>query len=133
MRRAFRPNSSSIPSHVVENYRQVVGMVIAMKGSLSVYSMSQLLGIAEDEFCAILNPISSIIHVPSNDVDVGFYHAMAKESIMGDPIGEEDKMFFSDDSEGYDVDVGFYHATAKEFIMGDPRLLPSRSHDFSEV
>ncbi|KAF8338216.1 uncharacterized protein EI90DRAFT_3042133, partial [Cantharellus anzutake] len=38
MRRAFRPNVASIPSHVVNNYRQVVGMVVAAQEPLSVYS-----------------------------------------------------------------------------------------------
>ncbi|KAF8338209.1 uncharacterized protein EI90DRAFT_3042109, partial [Cantharellus anzutake] len=89
MRRAFRPNMASIPSHVVNNYRQVVGMVVVAHDPLSVYSMSRLLGIAEDEIYAILNPIGSIIDIPSNNMNVKFYHATAKEFITGDPIGEE--------------------------------------------
>ncbi|KAF8315565.1 uncharacterized protein EI90DRAFT_3135100 [Cantharellus anzutake] len=85
LQRAYMPDSSAMPADVAKMYHLLVGTIIAARTSLSVYSMSQLLGIAEDEAQATLEPISSII---GEDVEgVKFYHATAKEFIMGDPIG----------------------------------------------
>ncbi|KAF8338823.1 uncharacterized protein EI90DRAFT_3039281, partial [Cantharellus anzutake] len=102
MRRAFRPHLSRIRPHIEKNYREVVGMVVAARAPLSVHSMSHLLGIAKGKIHGILNPISSIIDVPSNNAKVKFYHATAKEFITGAPIGDdEDKVFFINDPKGY--------------------------------
>ncbi|KAF8309609.1 uncharacterized protein EI90DRAFT_3104421 [Cantharellus anzutake] len=103
LRRAYMPDSSAMPADVAKMYCLLVGTIIAVHRSLSVYSMSQLLGIAKDEARATLEPISSIIELPSDDMaGVKFYHATAKEFITGDPIGNEnDKIFFINDKEGY--------------------------------
>ncbi|KAF8324841.1 uncharacterized protein EI90DRAFT_2213321 [Cantharellus anzutake] len=103
LRRAYVRSSSAVPLDVAKMYRLLVGTIIAAHRSLSVYSMSQLLGIAEDEAQATLEPISSIIELPSDDMaGVKFYHATAKEFITGDPIGNEnDKIFFINDKKGY--------------------------------
>jgi hypothetical protein len=78
-------------------------MMVAALSELSVYEMSQLLGIAEDEVYSTLKPISTIVDLPSdNRKDVIFYHATAREFIRGNPIGEEqDKVFFINDGQGY--------------------------------
>src|SRR5260370_18100396 len=98
------PNPHKLyPPHVADNYRLVVGTIVAAWDSLSLYSMSQLLGITDEAIRQILKPISSIVHLPSDDTKgIKFYHATVREFITGTPIGEErDRMFFIDDAEGY--------------------------------
>ncbi|KAF8322346.1 uncharacterized protein EI90DRAFT_3077986 [Cantharellus anzutake] len=103
LRRAYMPHSSNIRPQVAKNYREVVGMMVAADWGFSVYDMSQLLGIAEDEVYSTLKPISTIVYLPSdNRKEVKFYHATAREFLVGNPIGEErDKVFFISDVKGY--------------------------------
>ncbi|KAF8341615.1 uncharacterized protein EI90DRAFT_1759163 [Cantharellus anzutake] len=70
---------------------------------MNVSFMSQLFKIGEGEIRATLEPISSIVNLPSeNTAKVTLYHATAKEFIMGGPIGDEkDKVFFINDVKGY--------------------------------
>ncbi|KAF8316992.1 uncharacterized protein EI90DRAFT_3085583 [Cantharellus anzutake] len=109
MRRAYMRNSSSIRQHVVKNYREVVGILVAASWSdLGTDDISQLLGIAEDEVRSTLKPISSIVHLPSDiEQSVKFYHATAKEFIIGNPIGEkQDEVFFIHDDKGKGYSIG---------------------------
>ncbi|KAF8338805.1 uncharacterized protein EI90DRAFT_3039233, partial [Cantharellus anzutake] len=128
MRRAFRPRLSRIRPHIEKNYREVVGILVAAKEPLSVYSMSHLLGIADGKIHAILDPLSSIISVPPNSAEVKFYHATAKEFITGVPIGDdEDKGFFIDDPKGYFLGLRllrFVNNTIQRNEIGLPTELP---------
>ncbi|KAF8318543.1 uncharacterized protein EI90DRAFT_3083385 [Cantharellus anzutake] len=117
LRRAYMSDQSTIPPHVIENYRQVIGTIIAARRPLSLYSMSQLLGIAEDEVHATLEPISSIVEFSSEKsrslqslmrvlrldaVYPKFYHATMKEFLMDRPFGHEsDQSFFINDLKGH--------------------------------
>ncbi|KAF8324175.1 uncharacterized protein EI90DRAFT_2365051 [Cantharellus anzutake] len=119
LRRAYMSDQSTIPSHVAENYRQVIGTIIAAYKPLSLNSMSQLLGIAEDELRATLEPIGSIVEFSSEKsrplqslmrvlritpdaVYPKFYHATMKEFLTDHPFGHEsDQPFFISDLEGH--------------------------------
>ncbi|KAF8340415.1 uncharacterized protein EI90DRAFT_3035477 [Cantharellus anzutake] len=119
LRRAYMSDQPTIPPHVIKNYRQVIGMIIAACRPLSLYSMSQLLGIAEEEVCATLEPISSIVEFSSENsrslqglmrvlritpdaVYPKFYHATMKEFLVDHPIGHEsDQPFFISDLKGH--------------------------------
>ncbi|KAF8336418.1 uncharacterized protein EI90DRAFT_172915 [Cantharellus anzutake] len=61
LRRAYMSDSSGVPPHIATKYRQLVGTITVAFEPLSVFSMSQLLGIAEEEVLAVLEPISSIV------------------------------------------------------------------------
>ncbi|KAF8341564.1 uncharacterized protein EI90DRAFT_1754486 [Cantharellus anzutake] len=103
LRQAYMPDSSGIHSDAAKKYCLVVGAIIAARMPMNVSFMSQLFKIGEDEIRATLEPISSIVNLPSGNTEgVTFYHASAKEFIMGEPIGDEkDKVFFIDDVKGY--------------------------------
>ncbi|KAF8328588.1 uncharacterized protein EI90DRAFT_3126043 [Cantharellus anzutake] len=90
---------------------------------------SVLFGIAEPEIRAMLEPISSIIHLPSQNTErVNFYHATAKEFITGDPIGEErDEVFFINDVEGYSLGLPLlrlFNSHCERNAFGVPTELP---------
>ena len=65
--------------------------------------MARLLGKTSEEIRGTLEPISSIIDLPSdNTEEVKFYHATMREFITGKPKGtEEDERFFIEDTRGY--------------------------------
>ncbi|KAF8328557.1 uncharacterized protein EI90DRAFT_1534727 [Cantharellus anzutake] len=103
LRRAYMLDSSDIHPDVAKKYRLVVGAIVAAHEPMRVSFMSQLFNIGEDEIRATLEPISSIVNLPSgNTEEVTLYHATAQEFITGEPIGnEKDKVFFIDDPKGY--------------------------------
>ncbi|KAF8333234.1 uncharacterized protein EI90DRAFT_643170 [Cantharellus anzutake] len=115
LRRAYVVDSSGVRPQTAKKYFQVVGTIIAAHEPLSVFSMSQLLGMSEEEVLAILEPISSLVDLsqvsrserssgnpPVDAKSVIFYHATMKEFITGDPIGNEnDRVFFFKDVKGY--------------------------------
>ncbi|KAF8326201.1 uncharacterized protein EI90DRAFT_1965133 [Cantharellus anzutake] len=77
-----------------------------------------------DEAQATLQPISSIIELPLEDMGVKFYHATAQEFITGNPIGDEnDKIFFINDKKGYFLGpllLQILNNCCKENIPTDP-------------
>ncbi|KAF8328594.1 uncharacterized protein EI90DRAFT_3290513 [Cantharellus anzutake] len=103
LRQAYMLDSSGIHPDVAKKYRSVIGAIVAMHEPMTISFMSQLFKIGEDEIRATLEPISSIVNLPSeNTEEVILYHATAKEFIMGEPIGnEKDRVFFIDDVKGY--------------------------------
>ncbi|KAF8328606.1 uncharacterized protein EI90DRAFT_3017645 [Cantharellus anzutake] len=103
LRQAYMLDSSDIHPDVAKKYRSVVGAIVAARMTMNVSFMSQLFKIGEDEIRATLEPISSIVNLPSeNTEEVTLYHATAQEFITGEPIGDEkDKVFFIDDVKGY--------------------------------
>ncbi|KAF8334952.1 uncharacterized protein EI90DRAFT_380291 [Cantharellus anzutake] len=103
LRQAYEVDSAGIPPDVSKMYRLVITAILTASGLRNVSSMSQMFGISEDEIYATLEPISSIINLPSeNESEITFYHATAREFITGEPIGDEkDKVFFIDDVNGY--------------------------------
>jgi hypothetical protein len=115
---------------VAKNYREVVGILVAASWSdLGTDDISQLLGIAEDEVCSILKPISSIVDLCSdNEQTVKFYHATAKEFITGDPIGEkQNEVFFIRDVNGYSIGLRllrFVNDVIQKNEFGIPTELP---------
>ncbi|KAF8317244.1 uncharacterized protein EI90DRAFT_3170488 [Cantharellus anzutake] len=81
LRRAYMPDSSAMPVDVAKMYHLLVGTISSAHSSLRI---------AKDEAQATLEPISSIIELPSEDwKGVKFYHAKAQEFITGSPIGQE--------------------------------------------
>ncbi|KAF8333224.1 uncharacterized protein EI90DRAFT_3053448, partial [Cantharellus anzutake] len=141
LRRAYIFDSSGVPPHIAENYRQVVATINVAFEPLSVFSMSQLLGIAEEEVLAILDPISSIVsfyeesglerssQTSSEDPKgVKFYHATMKEFIAGDPIGNEnDKVFFIKDVNKYFLGprlLRLFNKSCERDVFGEPAILP---------
>ncbi|KAF8331424.1 uncharacterized protein EI90DRAFT_1020586 [Cantharellus anzutake] len=98
LRRAYTLESSPVRPNVIENYRLVVGTIAVAREPLSLHSIAQLLGITEDEVYATLRPIGSIVDLPSTgEGRPKFYHATAKEFIVGHPIsGTCDHPFFID-------------------------------------
>ncbi|KAF8330924.1 uncharacterized protein EI90DRAFT_3059884 [Cantharellus anzutake] len=141
LRRAYIFDSSGVPPHIAENYRQVVATINVAFEPLSVFSMSQLLGIGEEEVLAILDPISSIVdfseesglehssQTSSEDPKVvKFYHATMKEFIAGDPIGDEnDKVFFIKDVNKYFLGpplLRLFNNSCERDVFGEPAILP---------
>ena len=99
---AMPNNELTVSPHVLRTYQQVVGTVIAARKPLSVQTMSNILAISEGDIRAVLDPIGSIINAPISDDDtVHFYHATAKEFLIGPPQGDDhDRGFFFTDIEG---------------------------------
>jgi len=94
-------NGLAVSPDVLYNYRAVVGTVIAAQRRLSVRTISTILAISEEEVRAVLDPIGSIINVPTDHDPVHFYHATAKEFLTDPPRGDEnDRAFFFTDVEG---------------------------------
>ena len=98
LRRAY----FGVSRYVLATYREVVGTIIAAHGPLGVRTISKVLGISEGDVLAILDPIGSIINVPTwDDTPVHFYHHTAKEFLTGSPQGDDnDREFFFDDTKG---------------------------------
>ncbi|KAF8333607.1 uncharacterized protein EI90DRAFT_586263 [Cantharellus anzutake] len=96
LHRAYMPDRSRIHPEVAKNYHAVIGTMVTAPVAFSVHGMSQILEISEDEVRATLEPISSMVDLPSDNAeDIKFYHATAREFVTGDPIGEgSDKVFF---------------------------------------
>ncbi|KAF8311108.1 uncharacterized protein EI90DRAFT_1052858 [Cantharellus anzutake] len=130
LRRAYLQHRPKIDPHIAKKYREVVGMMIVARRKLSVYDLSQLLGlIPEHEVHSILKPISSIIDLPSvNKKPVKFYHATVKEFITGIPIGKKkDKVFFISDKKGYSIGLQllrFLNGVIERNEFGFPTELP---------
>ncbi|KAF8336406.1 uncharacterized protein EI90DRAFT_172085 [Cantharellus anzutake] len=143
LRRAYMFDSSGVPPHIAEKYRQLVGTIIVAFEPLSVFSMSQLLGIAEEEVLAILEPVSSIVdfseesgleHPPKRPLEdpkpkgVKFYHATMVEFIKGDSIGNEnDKVFFIKNVNKYFLGLPllrFFNNSCEGDVFGEPAILP---------
>ncbi|KAF8334949.1 uncharacterized protein EI90DRAFT_380394 [Cantharellus anzutake] len=130
LRQAYVVDSVGIPSGVSEMYRLVVTAILTASGLRNVSSMSQMLGISEDDIHATLEPISSIINLPSeNAKDITFYHATASEFITGKPIGDEkDEVFFIDDVNGYLLGLPllrYFNDCCERNEFGIPTDLPS--------
>lgn len=98
LRRAY----SGAPPDVLRTYRGVVGAVIAAREPLSMGTTSKILGISREDILAALNPIGSIIDVPTSDGGLArFYHATTKEFLIGPPQGnKDDEEFFISNANG---------------------------------
>ena len=132
LRRAFTSESTKIPQRVFSDYRQVVGTVAAARGEVSVDIMSHLLGKTPEEIRGSLKPISSIVDLPSDDTgQVKFYHATAREFVIGKPKGgRKDKVFFVKDTEGYFLGLSllkFLNNAPEQFNMPTNRPLGDRN------
>ncbi|KAF8338898.1 uncharacterized protein EI90DRAFT_3117967 [Cantharellus anzutake] len=79
MQRAYMRNSSGIRPHMAQNYRKVIGILVA----------------------------ASWIHLPSDiKQTVKFYHATVQEFITGDPIGKkQDKNWARADDSGGELET----------------------------
>ncbi|KAF8330915.1 uncharacterized protein EI90DRAFT_3059824 [Cantharellus anzutake] len=147
LRRAYIFDSSGVLPHIAENYRQVVATINAAFEPLSVFFISQLSGIAEEEVLAILDPIRSIVDLSSKSGSerssesppessseemqgVKFYHATMKEFITGDPIGNEnDKVFFIRDANKYFIGLPLlriFNNSCERDVFADPTSSPLR-------
>lgn len=77
-----------------------MGAVIALIEPLPLNSLAQLLKMSRSETASALQPISSILNIPDNEVaPVHFLHATAREFLTGEPVGsdeEKEKFFFND-------------------------------------
>ncbi|KAF8330738.1 uncharacterized protein EI90DRAFT_3059111, partial [Cantharellus anzutake] len=149
LRRAYIVGSSGVRTHTAKKYRQVVATINAAFEPLSVFFISQLSGIAEEEVLAILDPICSIVDLSSKfglersseslpesppessseEIQgVKFYHATMKEFIMGDPIGDDnDKVFFIRDANKYFIGLPllrFFNSSCERDMFGLPTVLP---------
>ena len=103
LRRAFMSGPIEIPEYVISDYRQVIGTIVAARDEVGVNTMARLLGKTSEEIRGTLEPISSIIDLPSDNTNkVKFYHATIKEFITGKPKGtQKDGVFFTNDMNGY--------------------------------
>ena len=103
LRQAFPSASTGMSEHVISGYHQVVGTLVAAQEEVSVNTMAHLLEKTPREIRGTLEPISSIVDLPSHDTDqVKFYHETVKEFITGKPRGgRKDGIFFIKDTEGY--------------------------------
>ena len=93
LRRAYR----GVHPSVLDRYRKVVGTVIVVDIPLNFATISKILDISDERIRAALDPISPILNVPTSDNDpIHFYHATAKEFLIGPPHGDDREFFFSD-------------------------------------
>ncbi|KAF8318556.1 uncharacterized protein EI90DRAFT_2706512 [Cantharellus anzutake] len=141
LRRAYMSNQSSIRPRVINNYRQVIGMIIAAYQPLSLYSISKLLGVAEDEIRATLDPISSIVALSQQEslsydfseeslshddpLYPTFYHATMKEFLADRPFGRKsDRPFFISDSKGYFLGLPLLRLINNVIEHNEPKVRP---------
>ncbi|KAF8336471.1 uncharacterized protein EI90DRAFT_3045857, partial [Cantharellus anzutake] len=145
LRRAYIVGSSGVRKDIAEKYRHVVAIINAAFEPLSVFFISQLSGIAEEEVLAILEPIGSIVDLSSESglerfsevppessskkmQGVKFYHATMKEFITGDSIGSEnDQVFFIKDANKYFIGLPllrFFNNSCERDVFGEPTILP---------
>jgi len=91
----------AVSPYIHRTYRDVVGAVLALRIAPSVQVVSRILAISEGDIRAVLDPIGSIVNTPtSSDKPVHFYHATAKEFLIGPPYGDKDDRVFFFDTKG---------------------------------
>ncbi|KAF8331333.1 uncharacterized protein EI90DRAFT_1010518 [Cantharellus anzutake] len=75
----------------------------------------------EVEVYSTLKPISSIVHLPQRITEAPrFYHATAKEFIIGEPIGDaSDQSFFINDTNGYSLGLSLLRFLKSTFKWND--------------
>ena len=125
LRRAYR----GVRPRVLDRYREVVGTVIAAQTPLGVAVISKILGISDERIRAALDPISPILNVPTSDSNpIHFYHATAKEFLIGPPHGDEnDREFFFSDVKGVFLALPLLkilNCNLKRNIANTPNLTP---------